>query len=341
MKSYIRFAAIAGTLSLTACGGASASSGETTLRFADWFPDSHIAVTEGSAYWMDLVTERTNGQVKFDHYPAEQLGKSTDFLSMLQAGATDGAALGTAYYSSELPISGVGSLPGMYEKSCDGTRAYWDVVNPSSDVATTELSDQGVHPLFAAAAPPYELLTSSTKVESPEDAAGLKVRSSGGTYQNAVEAVGAAPIQLTSAETYEGISRGTVDGVLFSYSTAMEYSLEEVVNYGTDGASFGGFTIIYGLKSDVWEQLSPENQEILQQAGVETMDHLCESFDEETATAKEAMTEQGVEISELSNSERNAWSESLSIVREDWLDNGNFDKEVAEDALKDMEQAAS
>ena len=53
---------------------------------------------------MKKVTELTDGQVDFEFYPAEQLGKAADLLDLTSDGVTDIGFYIGSYYPSQMPI---------------------------------------------------------------------------------------------------------------------------------------------------------------------------------------------------------------------------------------------
>src|SRR5690625_2960380 len=80
---------------ISACSDSSSSSNSTSeetstqnndekilLKVADSFPTTNDLSSEGIVYFMDRVEELTNGQVEFEYYPAEQLGKADSFLDL-------------------------------------------------------------------------------------------------------------------------------------------------------------------------------------------------------------------------------------------------------------------
>src|SRR3546814_4359966 len=57
------------------------------LRVADSFPAGHFIPATATIPWMEDVTKKTNGRVKFEYFPAQQLGKarSEEHTSELQS----------------------------------------------------------------------------------------------------------------------------------------------------------------------------------------------------------------------------------------------------------------
>ena len=68
---------------------ASAQQTPVTLKYADSLPVEHFAIRLLVKPFMDEVTRRTNGAVKFERFPSQQLGKAADMLSLTQSGVVD------------------------------------------------------------------------------------------------------------------------------------------------------------------------------------------------------------------------------------------------------------
>ena len=61
---------------LAAAMGPAAAQEKITLRLAESLPAGHVIHELVAKPFMELVTKGTNGQITFQHYPAEQLGKA-------------------------------------------------------------------------------------------------------------------------------------------------------------------------------------------------------------------------------------------------------------------------
>ena len=77
-----------------------------------------------------------------------------------------------------------------------------------------------------------------------------------------VKALGGASTTLPTAELYEALKRGTVDGAMCYIGTVPARSLQEELKYLTKGyfASYAGS--IY-IRLDKWNSLSPDIRELL------------------------------------------------------------------------------
>jgi TRAP-type C4-dicarboxylate transport system substrate-binding protein len=108
MKTFKVIGGLA-ALVLPIVGGA-AWAQEFNLRVADSFPTTH-QYSKNTKEWLDLITERTDGRITFDYFPAEQLAKSADLLDAAQNGLADMVYAPPLYLSDRLPLSTVTALP--------------------------------------------------------------------------------------------------------------------------------------------------------------------------------------------------------------------------------------
>ena len=289
-----------------------------TLRLADSFPVGHYIAEGMTKVWMDRVTELTNGEVKFDYYPAEQMGKSKDLLSLTQTGVVDVGYVGVPYIADKLPLSAVGELPEAFDTSCMGTNAYWTLAQPGGLLDQAELAPLKVRMLFVMVLSPYHVMTARKEITGADSFKGLKLRTTGGTKEMAVELLGATPISIPAPETREALSRGTIDGVLFPHSSVLPYGLESQLKYGTEGINFGSFVASYVISEDRWRQLSPEVQQAMIQAGEEVNHSACAMGEEFDMKDKKKMEDAGVTFVSLPDADKTQVEGKLATIGEQW-----------------------
>ncbi|HMM70849.1 MAG TPA: TRAP transporter substrate-binding protein DctP, partial [Rhodocyclaceae bacterium] len=215
-----------------------------TLRVADSFPQGHYLSRYATKPWMEQVTALTKGQVQFEHYPAEQLGKAKDLLSLTINGVTDIGYVGPSYVSDKMPLSAVAQLPGSFSTSCEGTLAYWKIARDGV-LAQKEFAPNGVRLLFTVVLAPYQVGTTKQKIEGMKSIEGLKIRSTGGALDVVVRKMKAVPVNIPAPEVYEAMSRGTVDGGVLPFSSLFPYELHKLLKYSTVGENLGSFVANY------------------------------------------------------------------------------------------------
>lgn len=287
------------------------------LRVADSFPTSHY-MAAAARRWMDLVTERTGGQVQFKYFGNQQLGKAKDMLTLTQSGATDIAYVAPSYVSDKMPLSAVAELPGGFPNSCVGTAAYWELANDGI-LAKDELKPNGVKLIFTAVSAPYQILTTKTPIKDPlKSFEGLKLRAYGPTQELAMRKLGAVPVRMAGPEIRESLSRGTLDGIVFPWASLASYDLASLVKYSTVNQHFGAVPFNYVMNITAFEKLPVPVQQALMKAGEEVTRDACGRIDRETEQLAEKLKGAGISIVSFSTEEQAKVNDLLSEIGPEW-----------------------
>jgi TRAP-type C4-dicarboxylate transport system substrate-binding protein len=316
MKFFRNLAAVgvAGALSLAPVLGR----GEA-LRFADSLPPDHLFTQVAAKPWMDEVTKLTNGQITFEHYPAEQLGKAKDMLSIAQSGVADIAFVVPTYITDKLPLSGVVDLPGNFVSSCDGMRAYWKLAHEGL-IAQQEMAPNGIRVLFPIVQPPFQVFTTRKKIDAISDFQGLKLRTTGGAMDMMLRDLGGSPVRLAAPDTYEAMSRGTIDGGVLAVVSIASYKLTPLLKFGTTGENFGSAALDYAISETRWKHLPPSVQQAMLKASDDVMLSACGKIDGDNEAQITAMKNAGIVFSALPRDEHDKLAAKLAAVGTDWAD---------------------
>lgn len=285
------------------------------LKLADSFPTKHILSKEGAVYWANRVEALTNGQVKFDYYPAQQLGKAKDLLDVVRNQVADVAYVAPAYVSSRMPLSTVGMLPGLFDTAREGTKAYWSVV--IQYLEKEEFLKNDVRPMWAVTLPPYKIVTKDKPIPSIESVRGLKIRTGGATQEFMIKQLGAIPVSTPAPEVYTALQRGTIDGTTGPYSSVRPYKIHEVIRYAAN-CSVGSFVVTYCVNASVWRSLPDSAKHAMEQAGNETMVHLSKALDERELSEKQKIEELGITVYNWSKEDQAKQTLAAKAVGETW-----------------------
>lgn len=287
------------------------------LRVADSFPASHY-MAAAAKRWMDLVTERTAGQVQFKYFGNQQLGKAKDMLTLTQSGATDIAYVAPSYVSDKMPLSAVAELPGGFPNSCVGTTAFLELAIGGL-LAKEELKPNGVKLIFTAVSAPYQILTTKTPIEDPlKSFEGLKLRAYGPTQELAMRKLRAVPVRMAGPEIRESLSRGTLDGIVFPWASLASYDLTPLVKYSTVHQHFGAVPFNYVMNIATFEKLPAPIQKVLMQAGDEVSRDTCGRIDRETEQLAEKLKAAGISVASFSAENQAKVNDLLSEIGPEW-----------------------
>jgi TRAP-type C4-dicarboxylate transport system substrate-binding protein len=306
-----------------------ATAQEIVLKIADTLPANHNVYKYGLSKFMEDITAASDGAITFEYYPAQQLGKIKDMLTLVQTGVVDIALVSPGQVSEKLPYTTVAELPGLYSSSCEGTEAFLKATHPGGLLYEREIKNNKMHALIAYMYQPYDVLTAKKKIETQADWKGMKLRTAGGPTELSIGTLGAVSVRTAPSDMYESVSRGTVDGVMVVSTSARAYNLDTVVKYVTTGFQLGSSSATYMISDASWDRLSPEHQEILRKAGEDASRNLCAETDRLQTEELEKFEAQGIEVTRVTEEQQRAWSEQASSVFENWATQARLDTAAA------------
>lgn len=291
-----------------------------TLRVGDSFPVGHYIPENMTKVWMEEVKKLSDGKVDFQYFPAEQLGKAKDLLSLTQSGVVDVGYVGASYVSDKLPLSSVGEMPEAFTTSCQGTKAFWGIAKPGGALDQAEFAPNGVRVLMVMVLPPYQVFTSGKEIKDLDSFKGMKLRSTGGAKEIAAQSIGAIPVQMAAPESRDALSRGTLDGLLFPHSSIMPYDVLPFLKYATQEVNFGSFVVTYVISQNRWDQLDEATQQLLSDAGEAATLHGCEVADRMDGEDKQKIADAGVKFVTLPQADQAKLEELLGTVSQRWAE---------------------
>lgn len=302
--------------------GSSAALGQgVKLRVADSFPNGHFIGEKITKPWVAKINERAGKLVNLEYYPAEQLGKAKDVLALTGSGVVDIGYVAPAFVGDKLPLSVVAELPIHFKSSCEATMAFNKLATGDGILAKQEFAPNNVRVLWSVVLVPYQvMLGSKVNFDGLKSLQGLKIRTTGGAKEFAVRKLGAVPVQIPSPEVYESVTRGTVDGALWPFTSVSSYGMETAFRSSTVGENFGSFVVTYVINERKWKSLSPEAQKAIAQASEETLKLACDVVDAEDVEAIRKLKAAGWKIPELSVADKAELQKRLSSVSKEWAE---------------------
>jgi TRAP-type C4-dicarboxylate transport system substrate-binding protein len=313
---------------------------QITIKFAMAVPPTHYTAVAGGKFFMDRATALSNGRIKFEWYPAEQLGKAKDLLTLVQTGVADMADVVPGYVPDKLPLSGVAELPGQIKDSCDGAKVFYELTRPGNFLAKKEYDLQKVHVLMAAPLVPYKIFTTKKELDQAADIEGLKLRSAGGASDLTVSELGAVSIRLAGPDIHEALSRGTIDGAMYPYLSLKSFDLIDTVKFATEDVRVGSVATAFLFSQARWQTLPPDIQAALDQAGKEAGMNYCHYMDTEEAKEK-ALLASKIKATRPSDSALEEWRTKLAKVKLEWAKRLDARNKPGTAALAAWDEAAT
>jgi TRAP-type transport system periplasmic protein len=258
-----------------------------TLRLT-WVTSLDTHIGKGAQHFVKRAAELTNGQVTVRLFPNAGLGSEQQALEGMQAGTVDMGFI--TVYTNAVKVGVVLDLPFLFrdvahwKKSVEGA--------PGRQIAETAPA-AGVH-ILAWYIGGWRDVYGSRALRSVDDFKGLKIRT-----QQAValveffKAVGAIPTPIAWPEVYLALQQKTVDAAetaLWAMYDAKQY---EVAKFAVE-THHAQSNIPVMMSEQRWRTLTPEVQQALIKAAVESADVQQKAYQEEADAMVAKLKEKGI-----------------------------------------------
>ncbi len=309
-----------------------------TLKVADILPAGHYIARESIGFWMTEMTRQAGDRIKFEYYPAEQLGKARDMLTLLKSGAVDMAYIAPGYIPEKFPLSGSAELPRMASTSCEGTKPYWTLTH-GGFLDRREFAPAGIVPLISFMSAPSQLEGRGAPHDPVTDLRGLKVRGTGSAMDVTIRTLGGVPIQVPGPDIRQALERGTIDGVIGLSPSAVTYEHVRFLNYTTTNANLSAPGLTYSISAARWKTLPPDLRSIMLDVAEQASRHFCAAADRLEHEALSEMQKHGIAQITLSPEELARLDTQVALVRSNWVESMQKRGLPGQDALDAFEKA--
>lgn len=256
--------ALAPMMALAACGGddGGGEGGDIEITLAHSYTETQPQHRCGAQVIADEVAEADAGMT-VEVFPNSQLGADADRISSVVSGDVDmdiqgASALGAVYE----PVSVLDAAYAFDDG--DHLIRFFEDEEASGDLLDGFAEETGIQTLGAWSAG-MRHFTANEPIREPADLEGLRMRfpNSPQFLMNA-EALGAEPTEVAYEELFLALQQGTVDGQENPIVNIAAISLEEVQDYISLSSHQANSNLV--IIGEVWDELSSEQQEVLQAA---------------------------------------------------------------------------
>ncbi len=246
--------------------------------------------------WADLIDEKGDGSLKLELYPDSQLGSKTELIDGMTFGETYMTLADGAFYA-DYGVKDFGIVFGPF--LFDDWDQCWTLIESDwYKDQCDQLASQGLKIVSSNWKYGERHTLTTKKVEKVEDLKGMKIRVPGNEIQTqGFNALGATATGMDLGDVYQALQTGTIDGAENPLATLYGRKLHEVAKYLILDGHVLNFTT-WVMSNDVWEQLTPEQQELLVSTGEEAGIYNNELVDEMNDEYLKMMKDEGVEVVE-------------------------------------------
>ncbi len=277
------------------------AAGAQTLQISAPFPESD-AFVQAAIRWADTIRTETGGSVDFELVPNGALVPMAETLDAVSFGVVPAGMFAGSFVSGVIPALGyvelIGSLPVANPPIGEALAAIWPDLDALFAVHDT-------HALWGAPAFNIGFICREGFLTTPEDWAGLRVRTAGRWQSQQVAALGAVPVPLAPSEIYVALQNGVVDCSLMIPSITRAARLYEVAPYYTDTGLPANLTLAV-INQGVWDGFSDAERAVISATSAALIQESSVVFGAQAQADLQALAELG-EVYTLSAEERAAF----------------------------------
>lgn len=314
MKSMITTGLVGVTLGAALVSANVAAS--TTLSYGSYVARSHT-LNEGAVSPLFEAVERdTNGSLRFRMHTDGTVVGARNALSGIGDGVVDMALVVDVYVPSVVPTNATLSELALFPAdTLAGTAAVTEMTLLHCEECVEDWHQAGVQPLGFYSTAPYHLMC-RTEVKDLRTARGKRVRAAT-AWAGWTAAMGAVPVNISSGEMYEAMSRRSVDCGLGAPAWLDTYGLSDVVTHVLDlgiGAYRGGHFMNMNLSK--WNGLSDEERAAFIQHMPLAVARAAIAYDADSDVALANAREKGIAIVAPGQDLLDTYEELLQSERE-------------------------
>ncbi|WP_417584886.1 TRAP transporter substrate-binding protein [Nitrincola sp.] len=286
-----------------------------SMDFSNEYNASSIHA-EGDAYFIDRVTELTEGGINITLHTGGALGfNSGDHFYAVADGAVEIADTLSGTMSGIDPIFLLSSLPFIVDDINDAHRLY-EIAKPFYE-EVFEDNDQIL--LYASPWPPSGVW-SKTAINSQDDLQNLRIRTFDRNGTETFRNIGAAPVSLSWGDVVPQLATGGISAVLTSAEAGASGSFWEHQDHFAAIQYAIPLNMVHMNKA-AFDSLNEAQQAAIMEAAKLTDEHNWKAVKNRTEENYKTLSEHNITINDPVSEELfGALSEAASSVVENWLE---------------------
>ncbi|HZY19301.1 MAG TPA: TRAP transporter substrate-binding protein [Ramlibacter sp.] len=312
----------AAALATPALGGFAQQS--VTLKFHTFMaPQSNVWLNMHKT-WMDKVEKDSGGRIKFEGYPAMQLGGTpVQLYDQARDGVVDVVWTLPGNTAGRFPRVEVFELPFMMTNAEATSKAYWDYVQT---LAADEFKDTQVIALQVHG--PGVIHTAEKPVRTVNDMRGLKMRAPTRQVTKLVAALGATPVGMPLPQIPDALSKGTIQGCVIPWEVVPSVKVHELTKFHAEfdpaGGSLYTTTFVMAMNKAKYNSLPPDLKKVIDaNSGMATSAWLGKVQQGGDVAGRKAAADRGNNVFTVSASEAQEFRRRSRQIEVEWVEDMN------------------
>ena len=291
-----------------------------TLKFHTFMaPMSNVWMTMHKP-WMDKVEKESGGRIKFEGYPAMQLGGTpVQLYDQAKDGVVDVVWTLPGNTAGRFPRVEVFELPFTMTNAEATSKAYWEYVHT---VAADEFKD--THVLALHVHGPGMFHSRDKLIKSPADLKGMKLRGPTRQVTKLLASVGATPVGMPLPAITDALSKGTIDACAIPWEVVPSIKVQELTKFHSEfpanQPALYTTTFVMTMNIAKYNSLAPDLKKIIDaNSGLATSAWMGKTQQSNDPSGRKAAVDRGNTIYQITDADTNEFRKLSSHVDDEWV----------------------
>ena len=314
----LKHLALAAALAIGATGSALAQT--VTLKFHTFMAPQSNVWLDMHKVWMDKVEKDSAGRIKFERYPAMQLGGTpANLYDQAKDGVVDIVWTLAGNTPGRFPRVEVFELPFVMTNAEATSKAYWEYVQT---LAKDEFKD--VHLIALHVHGPGVIHTKDKQVKSINDLKGLKMRGPTRLSTKLLASLGATPVGMPLPQIPDALSKGVIDGAVIPWEVVPAVKVNELAKFHAEFdpklPALYTTAFVMAMNKAKYDSLPADLKKVLDaNSGLETSGWLGKVQEGNDAKGRKTAEERNNTITRLTSADYEAFRKAADLVDDDWV----------------------
>lgn len=304
-----------GGLTAAVCSPAARAQSQPLIKVAAFVPEQSVGVARVIKPWMEAAQADTVGKARFQGFWGGSLGKDAfKQFELVRNGVADVAWVLPGYTGAQFEDMQLFELPFLFENAREAALVGWELCQRKM---LRGLEDTHLVGFFATE---VSNIWFRNPVQSLAELKGKKIRSVGAVHAKWLEVMGASAETMDSPEMNEGLQRGTLDGVIQSWSGMRTFRSLPLVKQN-QLAPIGVIPFLLLMNRKTFDGLPKDVADAVMKHGGETLARKAgDAYESVGGEIRQSVEKDGkIQLVELNAQTKARYAEQAQAVHKWWM----------------------